>query len=206
MVNLLKTFGKGILYIIGFPFFLVALLLFGVVGLFLFAFQLIKSIIYFFTGQKFFPELPEDKELRLRKEAAYAANNPQNTVQQQQPRQEDQSIIYPFVEQEPEDEPLPIMEEPEEYRTVEEACFKEPEPELENDILQSLAREEPQIEEPEEEPVIEPEETTLETSVPVQEEEPEEVLEEYVPAGTNYESDYEEENADIGVDIDYDVR
>ena len=207
MVNLLKTFGKGILYIIGFPFFLVALLLFGVVGLFLFVFQLIKSIIYFFTGQKFFPELPEDKELRLRKEAAYAANNPQNTVQQQ-PRQEDQSIIYPFVEQEPEDEPLPIMEEPKEYRTVEEACFKEPEPEpeLEDDILQSLAREEPQFEEPEEEPAIEPEETTLETSVPVQEEEPEEVLEEYVPAGTNYESDYEEENADIGVDIDYDVR
>ena len=30
MVNLLKTFAKGILYIIGLPFFIVALLLFGV--------------------------------------------------------------------------------------------------------------------------------------------------------------------------------
>ena len=68
MVSLLKTFGKGILYVIGFPFFLAALLLFGVIGLFAFLFQLIKSIIYFFTGQKFFPELPEDKQLRLMRE------------------------------------------------------------------------------------------------------------------------------------------
>ena len=205
MVNLLKTFAKGILYIIGLPFFLVALLLFGVVGLFLFLFQLIKSIIYFFTGQKFFPELPEDKELRLRKEAAYAMNNPQE-VPQPQPQQDNQSIIYPYVEQEP--EPEPIIEEPEQYNTIEEACFNDSEVELEQEenVFEDLMREEPQVEEPLEEPILEREETTLETSVPMNEEEPEEELEEYVPAGTNYESEYEEENADIGVDIDYDVR
>ena len=202
MVNLLKTFGKGILYIIGFPFFLVALLLFGVVGLFLFVFQLIKSIFYFFTGQKFFPELPEDKELRLKKEAAYAANNPQNNVQQE-PQPNDQSIIYPFVDQEPEEVPLPVIEDANEYPNIEDVCFNEPEPEseLEDDLLQSLARENTKVEEP----VVEQEETTLETAAPV-EEEPEEELEEYVPAGTNYESDYEEESTEIGVDIDYDVR
>ena len=205
MVNLLKTFAKGILYIIGLPFFLVALLLFGVVGLFLFLFQLIKSVIYFFTGQKFFPELPEDKELRLRKEAAYAMNNPQE-VPQPQPQQDNQSIIYPYVEQEP--EPEPIIEEPEQYNTIEEACFNDSEVELEQEenVFEDLMREEPQVEEPLEEPILEREETTLETSVPMNEEEPEEELEEYVPAGTNYESEYEEENADIGVDIDYDVR
>ena len=77
MISLLKTFGKGLLYVIGAPFFLVALALFGVIGLFAFIFQIIKSIIYFFTGQSFFPELAEDKKLRLMKEAAEAQNQPQ---------------------------------------------------------------------------------------------------------------------------------
>ena len=77
MVDLLKAFGRGILYILCFPFFLVALAIFAVIGLLAFIFQLIKSIFYFFTGQKFFPELPEDKELRLMKEAEEAKNNPQ---------------------------------------------------------------------------------------------------------------------------------
>ena len=205
MVNLLKTFGKGILYIIGLPFFLVALLLFGVVGLFLFLFQLIKSVIYFFTGQKFFPELPEDKELRLKKEATSAMNNPQNDVQPE-PRQDSQSIIYPYIAQEPAPEPMPFMEEPDDQDTIEDACFNnvEPEPEEES-VFKSLVREEPK-EEPVEEPAPELEETTLETSTIVEEKEPEEELEEYVPAGSNYESDYEEENTEIGVDIDYDVR
>ncbi|HHT67400.1 MAG TPA: hypothetical protein GX010_04205 [Erysipelotrichaceae bacterium] len=64
MVDLLKMFGKGILYVIGLPFFIVALLLFAAFGLIAFIFQLLLSIFYFFTGQKFFPELPEDKKLR----------------------------------------------------------------------------------------------------------------------------------------------
>ena len=94
MVDLLKAFGRGILYILCFPFFLVALAIFAVIGLLAFIFQLIKSIIYFFTGQKFFPELPEDKELRLMREAEQARNNPQpqptndnNTQTNPQPQQ-----------------------------------------------------------------------------------------------------------------------
>ena len=70
MISLLKTFGKGILYVIGAPFFIVALALFGAIGFLAFIFQIIKSIIYFFTGQKFFPELAEDKKLRLMQEEA----------------------------------------------------------------------------------------------------------------------------------------
>ena len=77
MVDLLKAFGRGILYILCFPFFLVTLAIFAVIGLLAFIFQLIKSIFYFFTGQKFFPELPEDKELRLMKEAEEAKKQQQ---------------------------------------------------------------------------------------------------------------------------------
>ena len=68
MVDLLKAFGRGILYVLAFPFFIVVLAVFAVIGFIAFIFQLIKSVIFFFTGQKFFPELPEDKQLRLMKE------------------------------------------------------------------------------------------------------------------------------------------
>ena len=72
MIDLLKAFGRGVLYVVLLPFFLLALVLFAVIGLGDFVFQIIRSIIYFFTGQKFFPELPEDRELRLRRENAQA--------------------------------------------------------------------------------------------------------------------------------------
>ena len=98
MISLLKTFGKGLLYVIGAPFFIEALLLFGVIGLFAFIFQIVKSIIYFFTGQKFFPELPEDKKLRLMREAANQHDEPI----QDNPSD---SIISPIYEEQP--QPLP---------------------------------------------------------------------------------------------------
>ena len=189
MVSLLKMFGKGILYVIGFPFFIVALLIFGVIGLFLFIFQLFKSIIYFFTGQKFFPELPEDKELRMKREAAFAAANgapvPNDVVFDQNPEDSYANQVPPTIETvhfdaepepqvppvipvmpaaQPEPEP-PVYEEPaSSFESVEKACFEE------------------------------------------QEQEQEEELEEYVPKGTNYIEDIEEEDTHNGVDIDYDVR
>ena len=76
MIDLLKAFGRGVLYIILFPFFVLAIAIFAIIGLFAFIFQLVKSIIFFFTGRKFFPELPEDRELRLMFEAANAPITP----------------------------------------------------------------------------------------------------------------------------------
>ena len=218
MVSLLKMFGKGILYVIGFPFFIVALLIFGVVGIFLFIFQLFKSIIYFFTGQKFFPELPEDKELRLKREAAFMAANgapvPEGQIFDQdtiddtinsvpptietaffdnEPPAPDVSPFTPIppaeqVEQEP-----PVFGEPSNsIDDVEEA--QEDIYEQEEESLSELSREE-EIE------------TTIETAAPApQPVEEEEELEEYVPKGTNYIEDIEEEDTHNGVDIDYDVR
>lgn len=226
MVSLLKMFGKGILYVIGFPFFIVALLIFGVIGLFLFIFQLFKSIIYFFTGQKFFPELPEDKELRMKREAAFAAANgapvPNDVVFDQNPEDSYANQVPPTIQaiqfdEEPEAPQVPpynpvppVQEEPEmpvyeeeadSFQSVEQACFKQPQQE-----------EQPKQEEQPEEDALssltrdEPE-TTIETADPsVQEVEEEEELEEYVPKGTNYIEDIEEEDTHNGVDIDYDVR
>jgi len=126
MVGLLKAFGKGILYVLGFPFFLVALILFAVFGLGAFIFQLIRSIIFFFTGQKFFPELPEDKALRLKL-------HPEQAVQEEEIKEEKQedgdSVLETIttseqvnqeVYKEPEPAPQPVAPQ-----TVEDAVFME---------------------------------------------------------------------------------
>lgn len=228
MVNLLKTFGKGILYIIGFPFFVVALLIFGVIGIFLFIFHLIKSIIYFFTGQKFFPELPEDKQLRLKQEAAYAAAHPENTIIEQDQMVQD-NIESPMIEQVAfSEEPAyekPIYQEPKYRPLYEEPLYNEPK------LEEPLPKQEPEVEEPKveekapllEEATFEQEENdedvlseltrdepehSIDTSIE-EKEEPvdDEPLEEYVPRGSTYLDDVEEDDASTGgVDIDYDVR
>ena len=225
MVNLLKTFGKGILYIIGFPFFVVALLIFGVIGVFLFVFHLFKSIIYFFTGQKFFPELPEDKELRLKQEAAYAAAHPEETIIDQDPSvQENSDSVPPMIEQVAfSEEPAyekPIYQEPKYRPLYEEPTIDEP------NVKETLSEQEPKVEEEapsleeasfeqeeKEENILsevtrdEPEQS-IDTSLEKQEESiDDEELEEYVPKGSAYLDDIEEDDANTGgVDIDYDVR
>lgn len=200
MVNLLKTFGKGILYVIGLPFFIVALVIFGAIGLIAFVFQLIKSIFFFFTGQKFFPELPEDKELRLKMEQA---NNPYPNM-----NNEAEETLY---QEEPvfEEEPLVRNEKVEpKYTTtpIEEACFKdetiepsfeEPEVEIEETPIEDI-----EPEEPFDNPLDDIEEKTLQTSEP--EEEPEEELETYVPNRSSY-KEVEDDTNDNGVKIDYDL-
>lgn len=214
MVSLIKTFGKGILYVIGLPFFLLALLLFAVIGIFLFLFQIIRSVIYFFTGQKFFPELEEDKQLRLLKEKAAGTNEEEEEVEEQSSSLNEDSIIMPLppvIQKQPEqvEEPKP---------SIEEACFVEAEDlvqekdnneEDEDVLMESLVREQLAQEEAKmEEPFVEIKEETLETSEPKEEETVvEEELEEYVPKSSSYFEDIDEEDTnDNGVDIDYDVR
>ncbi len=68
MMSVLKNVGKGILYIIGLPFFLLILVLTGVAGIFVLIFMFFKSLILFFTGRSLDDELPEDKKARLIKE------------------------------------------------------------------------------------------------------------------------------------------
>lgn len=191
MIGLLKAFGKGLLYVVGLPFFLLALLLFAAIGLLLFIFQIIRSVIYFFTGQRFFPELPEDKELRLRKEAA---DNGTRVIDQ--PVDNSQDIIVPLIEE------RPVVSEPNQnsYSSVEEARFKETkeepveEPEI---VLQPLTREEPI----EEETFDDFKEETLKTQETEEIVLKDEDLEEYIPKGSPIEEDIEEEDTGNGVDI-----
>ena len=220
MVSLLKTFGKGVLYVIGLPFFILALLLFAVYGLGIFLFQAIKSIVFFFTGQRFFPELPEDKELRLLRERN--ANRSSSETMQEETKPEEDNIIFGYEEEPVEEQPEPQKEVEEKpiFSNIEEACFNDapkaeetttPEPEEinTNDILNNVLN--AGNDEPVEETLIEEEvkqETVLETAEPKQDEDDlVEELETYVPRSSNYSaSDDDDEDTDLGVDIDYDYK
>ena len=227
MVDLLKAFGRGIIYVLCFPFFVVALAIFAVIGLLAFLFQLIKSIIFFFTGQKFFPELPEDKELRLMQEAEEAKRNPQPQVQTQQPVNTPAQGGLLFEETYDEndflEEPAPETAPQPQPTTIEEAVFLEepkaaplpasnPEPAPEQaPVSQPQAQ---QMNRPEPEPsqglLNEDDDDSLgEFLDPFdaeKEQAEEEELEIYQPKGTNddiYQIDDEEEDTDSGVNINY---
>ena len=220
MVSLLKTFGKGLLYVIGMPFFLVTLAIFGVVGLLAFIFQIFKSIIFFFTGQKFFPELEEDKELRMKLEKEKApAQSPVETPVE--PQKAEPDIIIPLKEEVPpvkQEEPIikeekapiieeaPIEEEKEEP-SIESICFdyQEEKAPVEETIIPEPKKEEADSTSPLTDLLNDgPVETELKTSENVVEEEPEE-LETYVPRSSNYSDNVDDEDTDIGVDINYDL-
>ena len=66
MGSIFKKFGQGLLYILVLPAFLLAILIFGVYGIFLFIVLMIKSIICFFKGKSLYEDLPEDIEAQRR--------------------------------------------------------------------------------------------------------------------------------------------
>ena len=220
MVDLLKAFGRGILYILCFPFFLVALALFAVIGLLAFLFQLIKSIIFFFTGQKFFPELPEDKELRLMREAEEAKNNPQPQPQPQpqvnnQPYQGGLLYEETYDEDDFLEEPTGEAPLPRQQATIEEVVFEE-EPKEEVSPIQAPVEEKPapimqEVNRPEPEPskeLLHEEDSQDDFLDPFDVEEQqaeEEELEVYQPKGTTDDIySIDEDDTDSGVNINFD--
>jgi len=227
MVNLLKTFAKGLLYVIGLPFFLVALAIFGVIGLIAFIFQIIKSIIFFFTGQKFFPELPEDKELRLLKEGPKEPVS--NSEMVNEPVKEETNSVFTFLKEEPQEATLttqsePVKEENKPMSTIEEACFETPKEEVAQEEAPVVQEDDPfagllnnEVEESKQEDVVLPQEeekpiqkeTVLETASKDDDDELMEELETYVPRSSNYgqniDEDDDNDTDDMGVNINYDL-
>lgn len=202
MVSLLKTFGKGLLYVIGLPFFLVALVLFGAAGLIAFIIQLFMSIIYFFSGRKFFPDLPEDLELRALREGPRANDNDEEEEEEEpiteayaEPHtipQEQQPFIYPFFEEKKPQEEAPIIQDVPE---------REPEPEIEEEIEPSIE------EEVKPDPVLFNDDSSIEETIETssEEEEEEEELETYVPRSSSFSVNDDDTEEESGVDIKYDL-
>lgn len=215
MASLLKTFGKGVLYILGLPFFLVILLLFAVAGLLIFLFQILKSIVFFFTGHKFFPELPEDRELRLLREGVPTSES-EEEINETPDVFQDISNEDSFVKEE---EPVKEEAAPQSFSTIEEACFgrEEVKEEIkqepisssdeEDDLVNILASEEESS--PIEEDTISlsrNEEHVVETSMEEKKisEPEEEILETYTPKSSDYIEVNEDDDTDNGVNINFD--
>ena len=64
MASFFKNLAKGLLYVLMFPFGLIAIALYAVFGIFVFLFQFVRLIILFFTGRKLSSDLPEDIEAK----------------------------------------------------------------------------------------------------------------------------------------------
>ncbi len=195
---ILKNVGKGILYIIALPFFLIVLALTAVMGLFLLIFMFFKSIILFFTGRSLDDDLPEDIQV---KELRNGRNVPPTTEPVQD--SQDELIVQPYVA-------------PANNTTIEEAVFGHP-------TYESPTNEEPVVEEPpvEDSFVEEPEDDTPTTpdvpnqeeplssidinDSPVQSDVTEIDIGQYVPhtGGSRFIDEEDEEEDDSGVTISY---
>ena len=88
MVALLKSIGKGLLYIIGLPFFLLILSLAAVFGLFFIVFMFFKSIFLFFTGRSLDDDLPEDVKAKEIKSGKKVTPEPVVTTPEENPSEQ----------------------------------------------------------------------------------------------------------------------
>lgn len=203
MMGLLKTVGKGLLYIIGLPFFLLVLAAYAIFGLFLLIFMFFKSIVFFFTGRSLDDELPEDKMARERKEGKSPSTTPVETVQEQPVSQPytssnetttyqgniESAIFGPYVAPTPAPAPVPVTEEPE----------PEPEP-VEEPVQEETIFEQPVFNQPIEEPVSQINIDEINTPKNTNEH-----IEQYVPHTDNsrFIDEEEEEEEDSGVTITF---
>ncbi len=105
MASFFKSIGRAIGYIFVLPFFLVALVIFAVYGIFVFIYMLFKSIILFFQGKKIDTSLPEDIEAERRLHPV---------MQTQQPQEQPAPVIV--MEREP--TPTYIQEVPANYEQL----------------------------------------------------------------------------------------
>ena len=188
-MSVLKTIGKGLLYIIGLPFFLLVLAVFAVFGIFVLVYMFIKSIILFFTGRSLDDELPEDRRAREIREGKTSRVNPTSTTDTTTQETTIQPTPQPVVT------PKPTKE-----MTIEEFVFEEPTAapqetvKREEPVIQEVIEEEP-VEE--EEPIIEP---IIEDDAPIEE------IGTYNPPkkSSRFIEDVEEDNDDNdGIDIIY---
>ena len=186
MVALLKNVGKGILYIIGLPFFLIVLVGTAIMGILLLVFMFIKSIFLFFTGRSLDDDLPEDIKVKEMKNGG--ANSTTNNTTREVVN--DEPPVQPFVTPQ------------ENATTIEEAVFG-------HETYEVPVQEEPIVEEPAEpEPVFEEEPQTSDDDIDEisTEEEPTEIsIGQYVPhtSGSVFIDEEEEEEPDSGVTITY---
>ena len=172
---ILKAVGRGFLYILGLPLFLVVLLFTAVGGLFMLIFMFFKSIVLFFTGRSLNDDLPEDKRAKEIKEGKKPTTTPAPQPVEEQPVmsapiQEEQPIVQTIIvtqqqEQAPSEvdiETIDPISQP--VETENEPVFEEePETELPSDFAPVVEEEEEPLQSNDE--IIVDEKETKETNI-----------------------------------------
>ena len=176
MASLFKTIGKGILYIIALPFFLLMLAINAVFGIFLLLFTFIKSIIYFFTGRSLNDDLPEDRMARDIKEGKKPEDKPVKPKKKGKTKEEENKPVEQPVEENPIVEPYKVEEVKQPVISpIEEEVFKN-NPPVEQPIIEPYKEEPKPVIEPyknEPKPIVEP---LREEPKPIIKEEPKPVI------------------------------
>lgn len=189
----LKNVGKGILYIIGLPFFLIVLALTALMGIFMLVFMFLKSIVLFFTGRSLDDDLPEDIKV---KEIKSGGNNTSNTNSSESTvNSTSEPVVQPYIAPQ---NTTTTIEEAVFGHTIFETPVQE-EPVVNNTVVEEPIEEEtiqevPSVEEPVSSIEIEDSSVPNETT--------EISIGQYVPhtSGSRFIDD-EEEEEDSGVDI-----
>ena len=197
MASFFKKFLQGIIYIIIFPVFLVALAVGAVFCLFILVIQLILFVFNFFTGRSIKGELQEDVEAKAIIEKQNRINEPVDIPQTfeqsltKEPIREE--VKEPTIEEtvfQPFEEPEPVKEEP---------FLQEEEENNDTSPFEDFFREE-KIQEP-----IQPEPQKEDKSFFEVKDDTPEI---YHPRTNNYQQDFDDDKndsyADEGVDISYD--
>ncbi|MCQ2794890.1 MAG: hypothetical protein MJ214_01605 [Bacilli bacterium] len=86
MLDFLKRFGLGILYVLISPFIIAFLVLWAIFNLGIFFMEIAKGFISFFKGKKFFPDFQEDVEAKRILSLEPYANDNANVEPQPQPQ------------------------------------------------------------------------------------------------------------------------
>lgn len=140
-----KSFGKGILYLLTLPVVLVVLLFYAIIGLFVFLFLMVKSVILFFKGKTIFNDFPEDVKVK----EILSPKKPEDEVEVIEPETHDSmgaytqtyfqsgTTTYPTFEdkkvEEIETQETPLIEETLQEETQDTSLFME-EPEVTDKI------------------------------------------------------------------------
>lgn len=192
MMAVLKNVGKGILYIIGLPFFLIVLALTALMGIFMLIFMFFKSIILFFTGRSLDDDLPEDIKVKEIKSGGKKTTT--STDNQETPVSNNEPIVEPYVASTNNQSPI-------EQAVFGHQIYQEPVSQEEQIVEEPVIEEEPVATEipQEEEPV-----SSIDINdSPVESKTTEISIGQYVPhtSGSRFIDDEEEEEEDSGVDI-----
>lgn len=152
-----KSFGKGILYLLTLPLVLVVLVFYAAIGIIVFLFLMIKSVVLFFKGKTIFNDFPEDVKVK----EILNPEKPEDEVEVIEPEDDPTSSAFTHTYFQGSSTTYPM------YDSTPTEAVEVSEPELIEEVSEEPVTETPVIEE-----VIQPVEESVDEDAHLYDEEP----------------------------------